>query len=323
MNSVIIVAMKILFLDESTITLGDIDFSSLKSLGVYESYENSTEDEAIERAADADCIITNKVPIGIDAVRSLKKLKLVAVIATGYNVVDLKAARDHGLAVCNVPGYAADTVPQHTFALILNLATGAYRYHADVMNGEWARADSFTLLRYHTFELARKTIGIIGFGTIGRGVARIAEAFGMRVLAYDALEIMHEKYGNTPLDILLRESDVVTVHSPLTEETRNLINAKAIAMMKKSAILINTARGGIVNEVALADALNSERIAGAGVDVLTVEPPRDGNPLLNAKNIIITPHSAWSTREARQRLVDETAENIRAFFEGHARNVVS
>lgn len=322
MKGVIIVAMKIVFLDESTITLGDIDFSPIKSLGEYKSYGNSTEDEAIQRAASADCIITNKVPVTLNTVRSLRNLRLVTVIATGYNVIDLKAAKEHGLTVCNVPGYAADTVPQHTFSLILNLATKAYRYHADVMNGEWGMADSFTLLRYPTFELAKKTIGIIGFGTIGRGVARIAEAFGMRVLAYDAFEIKHEKYGNTPLDTLLRESDVVTVHSPLTDETRKLIDAKALSMMKKSAILINTARGGIVHEQALAEALNSERIAGAGVDVLTVEPPRGGNPLLSAKNIIITPHSAWSTREARQRLVDETAENIRAFFEGHPRNVV-
>lgn len=323
MNSVIIVAMKIVFLDESTITLGDIDFSSLKSLGEYESYENSTEEEAIKRSADADCIITNKVPIGLDAVRALKKLRLVTVIATGYNVVDLKAAKDHGLTVCNVPGYAADTVPQHAFALILNLATKAYRYHNDVMNGEWGMSGSFTLLRYPTFELAGKTIGIIGFGVIGRGVARIADAFGMRVLAHDASEIRHEKYRNSPLDTLLQESDVVTIHSPLTDQTRNMIDPRALSMMKKCAILINTARGGIVNEQALAEALNSESIAGAGVDVLTVEPPRDGNPLLSAKNIIITPHSAWSTREARQRLVDETAGNIRAFFKGHARNVVA
>lgn len=314
--------MKIIFLDVSTITLGDIDFSSIKSLGEYISYDNSSEGEAIQRAADADCIITNKVPIGRDEMVSLKNLKLVTVIATGYNVIDINAAKKHGLRVCNVPGYAADTVPQHAFALILNLATGAYRYHADVMDGEWGRADSFTLLRYQTFELAGKTIGIIGFGSIGRGVARIAEAFGMRVLAYDALEIEHERYKNTSLDMLLRDSDVITVHSPLTEETRNLIDANAISKMKKSAILINTARGGIVNEDALAKALNSGAIAGAGVDVLTVEPPREGNPLLTAKNIIITPHSAWSTREARQRLVDETAENIRAFFEGHPRNVV-
>ncbi len=315
--------MKIIFLDESTITLGDIDFSSIKSLGEYESYGNSTEGAAIKRAADADCVITNKVPIGQDAMRSLKKLRLVTVIATGYNVVDLAAAKEHGLTICNVPGYAADTVPQHTFSLILNLATRAYRYHADVMSGDWSSADSFTLLRYPTFELAGKTIGIIGFGSIGRGVARIAEAFGMRVLAYDAFEIIHEKYKNTSLDMLLQDSDVVTVHSPLTEETRKLIDANAISKMKKSAILINTARGGIVNEEALADALNSGAIAGAGVDVLTVEPPREGNPLLTAKNIIITPHSAWSTREARQRLVDETAENIRAFFKGRERNVVA
>ena len=219
-------------------------------------------------------------------------------------------------------GYAAGSVPQHTFALILNLATKAYLYDADIKSGAWKKASSFTLLTYRTFELAGKTIGIIGFGTIGRGVARIAEGFGMKVLAHDAYGIKDSKYPNTDLDTIFKESDIVTVHSPLTEETRDLIDSGALAKMKKTALVINTARGGIVNEKALGEALEAGTIAGAGVDVLTVEPPKKGNILIQAKNVIMTPHSAWSTREARQNLVDETAENIKAFIEGRERNVV-
>lgn len=316
--------MDILFLDESTITLNDdMDFSGIKALGQYVSYPNSAEEDIPARAKDADVIIANKAPMTRRVIAALPKLRLITVIATGYNNVDLDAARAAKVTVCNVAGYAAQTVPQHTFALILNLATRAYQYHADVLAGKWQSASSFTLLTYPTFELAGKTIGIIGFGAIGRGVARIAEAFHMKVLAHDAMGIHDARYPNTDLDRILREADIVTLHVPLSEKTRNLIDAAALAKMKKTALLINTARGGIVDEAALADALNAGRLAGAGVDVLTHEPPRDGNVLLTARNTIITPHSAWSTREARQRLVDETAENIRAFAAGKPRNVVS
>jgi len=315
--------MNIVFLDQSTITLDDIDFSSLADLGNYIAFPNSAESQIVERAADAEVIIANKAPMTRTVLSSLPKLRLICVIATGYNNVDLPSARERKITVCNVAGYAARTVPQHVFALVLNLATQAYRYHADVMAGRWCQAPTFTLLTYPTFELAGKTIGIVGFGIIGRGVAKIAEAFGMHVLAFDAAGIRDNRYPNTPLDDLLKKADIVTLHCPLTDQTRNLIDADALAKMKKSAILINTARGGIVDEQALADALNQGRLAGAGVDVLTTEPPRNGNVLLQAKNIIITPHSAWSTREARQRLVDETAENIRAFTQGRPRNVIA
>lgn len=315
--------MKIVFLDESTITLDDIDFGCLKRLGSYRSYPVSEEGDVIARAKGADVIITNKVWITESSMAALPTLRLVTVIATGYNNVDIAAAGKRGIRVCNVAGYAANTVPQHTFALILNLATKAYRYHADIQAGQWASASTFTLLTYPTFELAGKTIGIIGYGVIGRGVARIAEAFGMSVLAYDAAGITDSRYPNTPVDDLLRQSDVVTLHCPLTEQTRHLIDAPALAKMKPTAMLINTARGGIVDEESLADALNSGRLAGAGFDVLTVEPPHAGNVLLSAKNMILTPHSAWSTVEARQKLVDETALNIRAFADGQPRNVVA
>jgi glycerate dehydrogenase len=315
--------MNIVFLDESTITLGDIDFACLKRLGAYRSHPVSEESEIIARAQGAEAIITNKVWITDASMAALPALRLVTVIATGYNNVDIAAARKRGIRVCNVAGYAVNTVPQHTFALILNLATKAYRYHADIQAGQWASASAFTLLTYPTFELAGRTIGIVGYGVIGRGVARIAEAFGMTVLAHDAAGISDGRYPNTPLDELLRQSDVVTLHCPLTEQTRHMIDAPALARMKPTAMLINTARGGIVDEAALADALNAGRLAGAGFDVLTVEPPHAGNVLLDARNIILTPHSAWSTVEARQKLVDETALNISAFAAGNPRNVVA
>ena len=315
--------MKIVFLDESTVTKDDIDFSSVKSLGDYAAYPNSDEKQIIERAAGAEVVIANKAPMNKNVIGALDKLRMISVIATGYNNVDLEAAKEKDVRVCNVAGYAAGSVPQHTFALILNLATKAYLYDRDIKSGAWQKASSFTLLTYRTFELAGKTIGIIGFGTIGRGVARIAEGFGMKVLAHDACGIKDSKHPNTGLDTVFRESDIVTVHCPLTEDTRDLIDAGALAKMKKTALVINTARGGIVDEKALAEALDAGTIAGAGVDVLTEEPPKNGNILIQAKNVIMTPHSAWSTREARQNLVDETAGNIRAFNEGRERNVVA
>ena len=315
--------MKVVFLDESTLTLDDIDFSPLKALGEYAAHANSTEAEIIERAADAAVVIANKAPMTRGVLESLPQLKLVSVIATGYNNVDVDAAKEMGVRVCNVARYASETVPQHTFALILALATRLLGNSADVRAGEWQKASTFTLLRYPTFELSGKTLGIIGCGAIGRGVARIAEALGMEVLIYDPYAGSENVPSQAELDHLLRSSDVVTVHCPLTDETRGMIDAEALAKMKPSALLINTARGGIVDEQALAKALNSGRLAGAGFDVLTKEPPKDGNVLLEARNIIVTPHSAWSTVEARQRLVNETAENITAFVDGSPRNVIA
>ena len=318
--------MEIVFLDESTVTLNDIDFSCLQKLGSYKGFVNSSEDEIIKRAEAADVIIANKAPITGKVLSNLPKLRLVTVVATGYNNVDVKAAKDRGVRVCNVPGYASFSVAQHTFALILNLATKIYLYHNDIQAGKWETADSFNLLTYPTFELAGKTIGIIGFGAIGREVAKIAECFDMKVLANDAFGIKGARgvpeCPNTALDKLLAESDIVTLHCPLTEDNRNLIDAAALAKMKPAALLINTARGGLVDEKALFDALNSGQIAGAGVDVLSQEPPKKGSILLGAKNIIISPHSAWSTLQARQKLIDETAHNIRAFIEGKPGNVV-
>lgn len=316
--------MKIQFLDQSTIDLGgDVSFDGLNRLGEYTGFDLTAAEEVAARAAEAEILIVNKVYLGGATLRTLPNLKHIAVIATGYNNVDLQTAGELGITVSNVRGYGRYTVPQHTFALILSLASRVIDYSRDVQQGDWEAQESFTLLRYPTFELAGKTIGIIGFGAIGRGTAGIAEGFGMRVLVNDAGAIDDTRYRNAPLEELLRESDILTVHAPLTEETRDLIGEGELRSMKRSALLINTARGGIVNESALLTALETGEIAGAGVDTLTGEPPRN-NPLLyrGDLNLIITPHAAWSAREARQRLIDEVAENIAAFQNGTPRNLV-
>jgi glycerate dehydrogenase len=314
--------MEIVFLDQEGIAIHDIDFSGLQVLGAYKAFDESDEGEIIERAGRAEVVITNKAPIGAAVLENLPNLKLVTVIATGYDNVDIDAAKRRGVCVCNIPAYAADSVAQHTFALILNLATKAYLYYNDIQEGKWNEVHSFTLLKYPTFELAGKTIGIIGFGAIGRRVAAIADSFGMKVLVNDIAGIRDAAYPNMDLETILDQADIVTLHCPLTEADHNLIDARALARMKNTALLINTARGGLVDERALYDALESGLIAGAGIDVIRKEPPREGDILFGAKNIIITPHSAWSTHQARQRLVDETAKNIRAFIEGKPRNVV-
>ena len=315
--------MKIVFLDQGSLTLDDVDFSLFEKLGSFEGHSSSTDEEAVERSAGAETVIVNKVPMTAAYMDAVPGLKLITVIATGYNNVDIRAAQERGIKVCNISGYALHTVPQHTFALILNLATNTHAYYQDVQAGKWLEAGSFTLLTRPVFELADKTLGIIGLGVIGSGVARIAEGFQMKVLVNDIRDIRDSGYENTPLDRLVRESDIVTIHTPLTELTHDMIGEAEIATMKPGAFLINTARGGIVNEHALVDALRSGKLAGAGFDVLSVEPPRPDNPLFGAPNIIITPHSAWSAREARQRLIDGTAENIRAHLEGRDRNIVT
>ena len=316
--------MKIVFLDESTITLNsDMDFSPIKALGELVCYPNSNHSETIQRAADAEVVIVNKVSMTEKIINSLPALKHIAVIATGYNNIDLAAAKKAAVRVTNVSGYAKNCVPQHTFALILNLATHAHDYDRDIRNGDWQKSSIFTLLTYPTFELAGKTIGIIGFGSIGRSVARIAKAMQMQIIIHDVLDFEHPEYKNSSLDQIYQKADIITLHCPLTADNKYMINRDVFKKMKSSAILINTARGPLVDQTALADALNTSQIAGAGIDVLDEEPPADNPLLAGVKNLIITPHSAWSTREARQRLIDEVAENIKAFSKGIARNAVS
>ena len=245
-------------------------------------------------------------------------------IATGYNNIDIQAAERARIPVTNVPGYAVSSVPQHVFALILNLVTSADKYSHDVRKGDWERSEMFTLLRYPTTELAGKTIGIIGFGTIGRAVAKIAEAFGMNVIMNRRSGEPKDGYPSTSLEEIYRQADIISLNLPLTDDNKYMIDKTALEQMKSTALLINTARGPLVNQYDLAHALNNGIIAGAGIDVLDDEPPKQGNPLLgDVSNCIITPHSAWSTIEARQRLVNEVALNIRSAMDGMPRNLVN
>lgn len=282
-------------------------------------------DETADRIREADVVITNKVVLDADAFSTARRLRLVCVAATGVNNVDLAAAREHGVTVCNATGYGTPSVVQHTFALILALATRLPDYQAAVRAGEWSRSPFFCLLDFPIMELAGKTLGIIGYGTLGQGVARIARAFDMDVeiaARPGATEIPADRVA---VEDLLERADVLTLHCPLTDETRGLIGRAELERMKPDALLVNTARGGIVDEAALADALRAGTIGGAGMDVLTREPPRDGNPLLaeDIPNLIVTPHSAWGSLEARQRLVEQVADRIADFRSGKPGNVVA
>lgn len=321
--------LKIAFLDRATLDMGDIDFSPIEALGTL-TFADATDPkirgELSAHAGDAEALIVNKVPITGGALETLPEVGHVAVIATGVNNVDLEAAQERGVAVTNVAGYARYSVPQHAFALILNLAGRIRDYAADVDRGSWSTSPMFTLLRYPTFELAGKTIGLVGWGATAQATARIAEGFGMRVLVWNRRPVEAPPHRVVAFDELLAESDVVSVHVPLAEGTHGLIGADELSRMKRSALLINVARGGIVDETALISALETGEIAGAGLDVLEEEPPRNSPvPPRLARgdlNLLVTPHCAWSAVEARQRLVNEVAANLAAWRRGETRNRV-
>ncbi|MCG6863170.1 MAG: 2-hydroxyacid dehydrogenase [Chromatiaceae bacterium] len=309
-------------LDRATLDRGDIDLSPLHAVcEQWEIYERTGPDETRSRILDAELVVSNKVVLDRVLLESAPGLKLVCVAATGTNNVDVQSARELGIAITNVSGYATPAVVQHVFALMLAHATRLIEYRQAVLQGAWARSDQFCLLDFPIRELAGRTLGIVGFGELGRAVAKVAAAFDMEVLVAQRPGGPAEP-DRVPLAELLPRVDVLTLHCPLAENTRNLIGAEQLNLMKSDALLINTARGGIVDEEALADALRQGRIGGAAVDVLTVEPPRSGNPLLDTSipNLMVTPHTAWASRECRQRLVQEVAENIRAFYAGSARN---
>ncbi|MCC6301997.1 MAG: 2-hydroxyacid dehydrogenase [Gammaproteobacteria bacterium] len=312
------------FLDRGSMGGDDVDLSSLtEALPEWRFYEATPADLVLDRIRDADVVVTNKVMLEGSVLERAQRLRLVCVAATGTNNVDLQAAARLGIPVCNVRGYATASVSQHVFALLLALVTRLPEYRDAVQAGRWQKSEQFCLLDYPIVELAGRVMGIIGYGELGRSVARLAEAFGMKVLVAARPGAAAEA-GRVPLDDLLRTADIVSLHCPLTPRTRNLIGARELGLMKSDAILINTARGGIVDEGALAEALSRGVIAGAGLDVLSVEPPAAGNPLLARPipRLLLTPHIAWASREARQRMLDEVGRNIRAFLSGRPRNRV-
>lgn len=307
--------MKAVFLDASTLG-DDVDLSSIETAtGGLKKYDRTAPDQVLERMRGFDTVLVNKVVLTREHFEACPELKTIAVVATGLNNIDQAAAKEHGIRVLNVTHYGRSTVAQHTLALMLALATRLLDYDRDVRAGRWAKSDMFCLMDHPILELEGRTLGVIGYGDLGQGVVERAKAFGMKILlgarpGQDAGEV--DGYPRIPLDELLPQVDVLSLHCLLTDETRNLIGKRELEIMKKDALLINTSRGGLVDEQALADALRSGTIGGAGFDVLTEEPPRHGNPLLadDIPNLIITPHSAWASREARQRIVEITAENL-------------
>ena len=318
--------MKIVVLDGYTLNPGDLSWEDLEKLGELTVYDRTSPDKVVERAQDAEIVFTNKTPLGKDILASLPNLKFIGVLATGYNIVDTNVAKTNGVVVCNVPGYSTASVVQLVFALLLELTLHVQRHSDSVRDGKWARSVDFCFWDYPLIELADKTMGIIGFGSIGEKVADVATAFGMNIIGSkrhhtDQSHRKNFKWADIPE--LLAQSDVVTIHTPLLPETQGLINKQTLALMKPSAFLINTSRGPIVVDQDLADALNKGIIAGAGIDVLSKEPPAADNPLFSAKNCLITPHIAWATKEARTRLMAITVNNLVAFIDGNSVNVVN
>ena len=320
--------MKIVVLDGYTENPGDLSWGRLEELGEFIVYDRSSltdEDEAIARIGEAEIVITNKTPITKRVLDSCPSIRYIGVLATGYNVVDYVYAAKKGIPVTNVPGYGTDTVAQFTFALLLEICHHVAHHSEAVHAGRWEQSPDFCFCDYPQIELAGKTIGIIGFGRIGQKVGTIAKAFGMKVLAHSPHEYESGKAIGTyvNLDTLLAESDVISLHCPLFPESEGIINQATIAKMKDGVILLNNGRGPLVVEQDLADALNSGKIQAAAVDVVSAEPIKGDNPLLTAKNCFITPHIAWATKEARQRIMDCAVNNVKAFLSGAPANVVN
>ena len=317
--------MKIIVLDGYPLNPGDLSWKLLEELGEVIVFDRTSPGQIVQRAAGAEVVLTNKVPLDGDTLKQLPDLKYIGVMATGFNIIDLRTASEQGITVTNVPTYSTRSVAQFTFALILELCHRV-QYHSDsAKGGRWAAADDFSYWDFPLIELAGKTFGIIGFGTIGRNAGELALAFGMKVLASSrsrkgGLESAGCSWADT--DEIFRQADIVSLHCPLTPETAGLVNRKRLASMKQHALLINTSRGPLVVEEDLAEALNTGIISGAGLDVLAEEPPHADNPLLQAKNCLVTPHMAWATYEARSRLIGTVAQNIRRFMEGAPENVV-
>lgn len=323
--------MKIVVLDGYTLNPGDLSWDRLKTLGdvdIYDrtSYNLKDKDLIIERCRDAEIVITNKTPLDKEIIHSLPNLKYIGVLATGYNVVDIHAARERQVVVTNIPTYGTTAVAQMTFALLLEMCHHVSDHSQAVFNGEWSRNPDWCFWNHPLIELASKTMGIVGYGRIGRKVGKISQAFGMKVLAYGGTpdySLENENMRYVELDELLEKSDVISLHCPLNESTVGIINKDTIGKMKKSVMIINTSRGPLIVEEDLANALNECRIAGAALDVVSSEPIAPNNPLLKAKNCIITPHISWAPKESRERLLNIAIDNIINFIEGNATNVVN
>jgi len=314
--------MKIVVLDGYTLNPGDLGWDELEALASCEVFDRTPADQVVARAKDAEIVLTNKTVLDAKILRQLPRLRYIGVLATGYNIVDVEAARERRIPVTNVPTYGTPSVAQMVFAHLLELTLHVAHHAQTVRDGRWSKSPDFCYWDFPLIELKGLTMGIVGYGRIGRETGAVARAFGMEVLAVE----LSPKPGEAEfvsLDDLFRRSDVVSLHCPLTPETERLVNARRLSLMKKTAFLINTSRGPVVDEQALADALNSGRIAGAGLDVLAVEPPSPDNPLLRAKNCQVTPHIAWATRGARERLMRTAVENVRLFLAGKPQNVVN
>lgn len=315
--------MKIVLTDCSTVTTGDLDLSSLERFGEVVYYNETSPEDTAERIKDADVVVLNKTVLGRTELEGAKNLKLIALFATGYNNIDVSCARERGIAVANAGSYSTSAVAQQVFAFILNHASRVAEYDADVKEGAWVRSRLFCFFARHTEELAGKTLGIFGYGAIGKKVAEIARAFDMRVIVTTRTPKQDATVEFVDFDTLLRESDYLSLNCPLNDGTREKFNAEAFAKMKRGAYLINTARGGVIDEQALADALNSEQLSGAAVDVLTFEPMREDCLLRGAKNITFTPHVAWAPLETRRRLLGIVEDNIESFITGAPKNIVN
>jgi glycerate dehydrogenase len=314
--------MNIVVTDGYTLNPGDLSWDKLEALGSCRIYDNSTCEENLKRCKGAEIAVTNKVRFDEKAISQLPDLKFISVTATGYDIIDIAAAKDAGIVVSNVPSYASESVAQMTFALLLELTQNVGDHSKTVHEGKWSKCGHFCYWDSPLIELSGLTMGLIGYGSIGKSVARIALAFGMNVLAYDPVaEIRDVNVKSVELEKLLAQSDVVSLHCPLTNDNKGMINKARIALMKSNALVVNTSRGALINETDLAEALNDNRIAGAALDVLAKEPPRD-NCLLKARHCFVTPHISWATRSARSRLMNTTIENISAYLDGQPINVV-
>jgi glycerate dehydrogenase len=315
--------MKIVIVEGYTVNPGDLSWERIAAFGELVVYERTPERLIVERCKDTDIILSNKLAFNRETILELHNTKLICVLATGHNVIDINAAGEKNITVCNVPSYGTASVAQHTIALLLELTNRVGIHAKSVAEGEWLPAPDWCYTKTAIIELAGKTFGIVGFGNIGQQVACIVKALGMKVIYYSPHQKENDLAEYADMQTLFAQSDFISLHCPLKNNNYQFVNKTLLQLMKPSACLINTARGQLVHEQDLADALNQQRIAGAALDVLSVEPPNENNPLLSAKNCIITPHTAWISREARQRIIDATAQNIEAFLNGKPIHVVS